>query len=377
MPFDPISWALGYGLSSAVNVGRSAIAPNQLRQRLIKVAKNWARDQTDRDLFVDPEALFPYSNDGGADTEGSARAKLKSSFQHGKVPSIAEWSDAIWERWQEVRKTLVDAAQPFFICDKSVAEEAIAELAAGLHKECVQDSAMFKSTVLSLLESLKFLSQRRLNYGIDPRLLKPSLQILVALGKFRRGRKLNVSEEEFKPIDELDRKIVTPRDLLRISGSVAYECFLYHCSWTIDGECNPHSDVDSACPTTRLVSPPSGEDGFRLKDPGADIGLVTVLQIAHSAPIANFNSLCKSWSISPTRTASPEFGDDPIYRKEFQLSLESSKTVSSERGGIDPTPVQVFHLPPKLKTIYREIERTLLEHGVVSALAVTFPIAVS
>ena len=175
MPFDPFSWAIGYGLSSAANAGRKAIAPNKLRKQLITRIEEWARGLAVGGLHVEPGALFQLSTDVTSGTEEPGRSTLKSRLQDNIIPSKGDWSDAILERWREIRLALGESAQSFFTCDERIAEKKIAELSAILHQECVHDSQMFQTTVMALLDGAVLASDSAIDESVSKPLNQCSL----------------------------------------------------------------------------------------------------------------------------------------------------------------------------------------------------------
>lgn len=154
MPFDPISWGLGYTLSAATNAGHAALTSDSLEQRLTKEAKKWAAELGKRGLDVEAAALFP-KTDGDIPETLPARLSLKTKLEAKRIPSADEWGAALKEQWKEIAEKLGVEAQVFFQVEEQTANAELERLAESLYQACRDDPALFHSTVLATLDELK------------------------------------------------------------------------------------------------------------------------------------------------------------------------------------------------------------------------------
>ena len=151
MPFDPFSWALGYGLSTAASKARDSLFGKTLEKRLRIAVVTWAKDLQKRNLGVEPTALFPKLSDATT----PSRQHLKETLEARQIPTEKDWADAIMESWRSVREELGKDAQDFFQVEEGIANVEINRLSEVLHKECANDEELFRGNVLDSLRRME------------------------------------------------------------------------------------------------------------------------------------------------------------------------------------------------------------------------------
>jgi hypothetical protein len=143
MPFDPLTWALGYSLSKVANGLLGVVFSDDLPRRLAKVAETWAAEQVDVDPALHPEALFS----GGTGDGGSARLELRATIEAKRVPEAHLWRDALVEHWRVVG-TRPDVTA-FFSSDEQDASSRLAILAGRLSAEMGRDADHFRTEIIA------------------------------------------------------------------------------------------------------------------------------------------------------------------------------------------------------------------------------------
>jgi Fic/DOC family len=135
MPFDPVSWAVGYAASKATSSLLEKIFDVGAYREIQGAATKWSSELPE-DIRTPSEALF--------DTERSedewdslSRLKLKRVIlELHKIPTAQEWFDALVESWEFKRQKLGAHANAFFQLDRPVAEERLRELAEAIFAAC-------------------------------------------------------------------------------------------------------------------------------------------------------------------------------------------------------------------------------------------------
>lgn len=151
MPFDPLTWLLGYGMSRGSNKILDAFAKTGLSSRLLNDFEDWAKGLPS-DKYVAAAALFPNLPTQTDPAQHPARAQLSRDFSDRRVPTKEIWLDALVEQWHEVKHSIPEP-QPFFNLPEDEARRLLEDLARRLATRCEQDENMFRSTVLEALRS--------------------------------------------------------------------------------------------------------------------------------------------------------------------------------------------------------------------------------
>lgn len=157
MPFDPLSWAIGFVLNTALKKRAEALLERKsLTDNLERCVQSWAKTLPP-DLAVHPDALFaelPIFAKNATDHERSpAGTALGTALANGLVPSSQLWRNALVERWSFVHRSLGSTASSFFRLPEDKATEYLEILAARLARVCQEDPALFQVTVLSRLDA--------------------------------------------------------------------------------------------------------------------------------------------------------------------------------------------------------------------------------
>jgi hypothetical protein len=154
MAFDPITWALGYGLTKAATWALDK--RKELSAKVRHAVKEWATSLPP-ELLVDPAAIFSETStkDDEELTSSPALKALRHTLSESLVPSTEQWSNAIAERRKQVGGAKSGEVQPFFSAVDEVAGPHIAKLAARLHQICQQDQKLFRSSTDENIRSLK------------------------------------------------------------------------------------------------------------------------------------------------------------------------------------------------------------------------------
>ena len=155
MPFDPISWALGFALSKAAQKGLDAAFPHSLREALEDEVEAWARSAS-RVGELYPQALFlPTRELDENEAVGPGLATLRERLLALEVPSEDEWFAALRERWLSVRTQYAPDVQPFFLAPESEVTSLLRDLAVRLRRRASQDTKVALPHVVSALDRIE------------------------------------------------------------------------------------------------------------------------------------------------------------------------------------------------------------------------------
>jgi hypothetical protein len=133
MPFDPISWALGYVASRGANSLVQQIFDMGAYREIQAAAAKWSSDLPE-DIRTPSQALFDIEL---TEQSSQSRSKLKQAIlELHKVPTEGEWFDALIESWEFKRNQLGPDANVFFQLEKSVAEQHLRALAQAIFAAC-------------------------------------------------------------------------------------------------------------------------------------------------------------------------------------------------------------------------------------------------
>jgi hypothetical protein len=151
MPFDPVSWAIGFVLTTSLKKHAEKLLQNSdLPSKLWRTVELWA-DTLPAEMRFNPYALFEKLTDESGDSP--AVKKLGAVLAKGIVPSSQIWFNALMERWKKVRKRLGNDANAFFLLEENEAALKLRDLADQLTRTCQEDATLFQITVLSLLDA--------------------------------------------------------------------------------------------------------------------------------------------------------------------------------------------------------------------------------
>lgn len=197
--FDPISWAVSFGLTRATSKLLGAFDDEGLSKGLQEVVQAWALRLPEQYADLHPDALCAtiFSQPSGVEQCGSSsRHMLRASIARQEIPSRQCWCDALVERWLEVRTSLGDDAQRFFAEEPEAVAPLLDELAECLHRTCTSDASLFRASAYRLLEDVS--SQLKL----DHRAQRPRKAV---------SEEFKFSEVELAGIVESLRLCVPPR----------------------------------------------------------------------------------------------------------------------------------------------------------------------
>ncbi len=143
MVFEPISWAIGLGLTK----GLTRALEKTLSSKLEDAVRKWMKDLPAEVQFT-PEALFDSIQAAYDEKEFPARAALREEFKTFRIPTQTIWLHALVERWHHVNMS--NDVCPFFKQSAKTATEQLNLLAALLEDVCASDERLFQTTVYHL-----------------------------------------------------------------------------------------------------------------------------------------------------------------------------------------------------------------------------------
>lgn len=147
MEFNILNWLLGQVLSHSTKALVSAFTDSDVNDRLKKVVFNWAESLPENNSII-PESMSLEPNENPVNLNQEARKKIINSLRSKLNPNVDEWHSALYERWNEVRKsTDLNTLQPFYRISPEAAEQHLAELAKSLQSECDRDKDFFQITI--------------------------------------------------------------------------------------------------------------------------------------------------------------------------------------------------------------------------------------
>jgi hypothetical protein len=159
MPFDPWSWSVGYLSTRAANGLLGAWLSNDLPNKLRKTVTTWTKSLPPGYSVV-PEALFPHDGPQAPAARPELRHLSETLGSH-LVPSSDEWFAALREQWLTIRQALGPNAQALFQRKETEVEPYLRRLAEELHTTSAQDEALFRPTVIRMIERLHSMYEER------------------------------------------------------------------------------------------------------------------------------------------------------------------------------------------------------------------------
>jgi hypothetical protein len=135
MPFDPITWAVGYAASKGASVLLEKVFDDGAYGEIQRAVWKWSAELPE-DIRTPAEALFDI--DSAEDEETSkSRIKLKQAIlELHKVPTEDEWFRALTESWEFKRKLLGADGNSFFHLERAVAQSHLQKLAEAIFAAC-------------------------------------------------------------------------------------------------------------------------------------------------------------------------------------------------------------------------------------------------
>jgi hypothetical protein len=115
--FDPFSWILGFTLTHFANRTILWFNSDALIRTLNEQAEDWAKNLPSEFKDLSPNAIIDtiFTEDSlPYDSVGPKRAALRNVLEKTQIPNKTQWSEALLERWIEVKTGLKDKAQKFF-----------------------------------------------------------------------------------------------------------------------------------------------------------------------------------------------------------------------------------------------------------------------
>lgn len=148
MPFDPITWALGFGATQSTRRLLGHLFNKDVRDALSKVANKWSASLPD-EITTSPDVVL------NAEGSGPARERLQLRlFLHNRVPDEDLWFEALLEAWRSRKAALGETGNGFLLQTTEAASPHLRALAASLSLECRKQSDLFQVSALHHLEEI-------------------------------------------------------------------------------------------------------------------------------------------------------------------------------------------------------------------------------
>jgi hypothetical protein len=154
MPFDPLSWAIGFALNKTLGGIWGQLCSNQLPERLHSVVRKWAASLPDN-AKVCPDAIFLNVEESECASQPSSLIKLRATLNEKRIPPVQEWHAALVEQWTLISQQLEkEEAQAFFQLARATASEHLKNLSKAIVGEMEKDREFFQSEALAYLRSI-------------------------------------------------------------------------------------------------------------------------------------------------------------------------------------------------------------------------------
>ena len=155
MPFDPVSWAVGYVATKGANALLERIFDVGAYGEIQAAATKWSSDLPES-IRTPSQALFDIESDIKSEQSSLSRNKLKQAIlELHKVPTEREWFDALVESWEFKRSRLGPDANAFFQLDRSVAEEHLRKLAQAIFAACASVIKYSQPLIVNALREIE------------------------------------------------------------------------------------------------------------------------------------------------------------------------------------------------------------------------------
>ena len=136
MPFDPITWAIGYTASKSATALISKIFDDGAYSKIREAAREWSQELPG-EIRTPVESLFDIVTIEPDKGIGSHSQKLKSAIlELNTVPTEEEWFDALMESWEFKREQLGRDGNAFFRLPRSEAAAHLHGLAEAIFAAC-------------------------------------------------------------------------------------------------------------------------------------------------------------------------------------------------------------------------------------------------
>jgi hypothetical protein len=152
MPFDPISWAVGFVATNAAKRGLELWFPSDLRTSLENEIVDWSKTLPS---FVHPATLFSVVDSSNSDEFCPALARVHSQLLDLVIPTDDEWRAAFIEQWRSIATRLGGQAQPFFQLSEEEVSPYFTDLAARVHAKCAQDQKIVLPHIVHELDQIQ------------------------------------------------------------------------------------------------------------------------------------------------------------------------------------------------------------------------------
>lgn len=153
MPFDPISWGLGYALGKGGDRLFEALRSKDLQDRIRAEIGSWS-GALPEDLFVHPDALLPeLIRDEEA---GPALRTLRGELRRERIPSAEIWYAAFAEH-RRAKAAAHDTADlnPFFGARDEQVEPHLRDLAERVERLCRKEPDLFRVMAMDRLDEIR------------------------------------------------------------------------------------------------------------------------------------------------------------------------------------------------------------------------------
>ncbi len=155
MPFDPISWGVGFVLTNAAKKGIESAFPPSLRKTLEKAIREWSSSVSES-AYLDPNTLFSVVDPSSAtEMDRPAQRCLQRRILELVIPIQQEWLDALMEQWRVIRGRHGEASQPFFLLNEEDARVHLGLLAQQIYRRCCQNLELATPHMLGALDRIE------------------------------------------------------------------------------------------------------------------------------------------------------------------------------------------------------------------------------
>jgi hypothetical protein len=195
MPFDLVTWALGYVFNSVTNRVTKPFASPSLPSALRKTVTTWA-DALPDEIKIAPEAMF---TNVLADTDANDRPALRTirrTLRETVIPTTEQWTDALIENWSDKRTNLKRHAHEFFLLPPDKAKEHLTKLGQLLHQACAENDILFRNTITQQVHYLTEAQSQRATSTATPQPIQDAAFVQAALMDL--------------PLHELQSRVIEP-----------------------------------------------------------------------------------------------------------------------------------------------------------------------
>lgn len=147
MPFDPVIWACGFGLSQLTQRVAKRFVPDELQAALSHELDEWAATLPAA-CRVPAEWIFGDTSSEPDPTTRPARFRLQAELvENGRIPPEDAWAEAFFEHWQARRAELGDEGNVFFRLPTDEAREHLVNLARRTYRCCAANTQLSHRTI--------------------------------------------------------------------------------------------------------------------------------------------------------------------------------------------------------------------------------------